>query len=180
MNAISSPSVTADYRLRKRQEAGAHFQFGVFRSFQVDFKTNFVIFQQKADRPALLDKVFRLSYGQYRIFSETGQDRREEPLLSRSDEQNLTASDVLWLFEMEDSQWARADRFAAQACVQRPVKWILSNRAVGQRTAGILECFFRPIDELRKMEKECSLYGIFSRRGTRVEISSERWQEDRG
>jgi hypothetical protein len=113
MNAISSPSVTADYRLRKRQEAGAHLQSGLFRSFQVDFETNSVIFQQKPDHPAAMDKVLRLAYGEDKVFFETGQDRREEPFLSRSNEQNLTVPDVLRLFEMEHSQWPRSDHLAA-------------------------------------------------------------------
>ncbi len=45
MNSISRPSMTTDDRLCERQQPRAHFQFGVFRSFQIDFEANFVCFQ---------------------------------------------------------------------------------------------------------------------------------------
>src|SRR5712664_2603405 len=42
INSISSPSVTADYSLRKCQQPGAHLQSGPFRGFQVDFEARIV------------------------------------------------------------------------------------------------------------------------------------------
>jgi hypothetical protein len=160
---ISIPSGTAADGFRESQQPRAELQFGVFDGSQIDFEADFVLFQGKTNHSPFLCEMFGLSHGQDGSVFQTRQQGGDAFLIAGTYENNLTALYFIELLQMLDPQRPVFDGLSVDALVERPVKFILAERAESQWSVRALESSWRPFRELREMKQKSRFNSVLAR-----------------
>src|ERR1700723_1712674 len=153
--------VVSHHMLRQAQQARSDFEPGRFCCLHIDLEANFVLFQQKADHPALIQKAGCLAHRQNRSIAQTRHQLRNAFALRPADKKDLASLQILCLPKVTNAHHPIPDYFAGHRTFQHSLKRVFSERTEKKRIICICRCVRWPIHELGKMEDKRCLNPVF-------------------